>query len=197
MNRNELIAEYDNWYKRVPSKWTAPGRNDFMLQVLKRYPDPQSLIDIGCGNGHTLEVVQRRYPKCKLYGMDISQEALKLTQGKVKGAITEQAFVDQSTLELQFDWVLCMGVAEHFENMLPSLKKLKTITGKFCYMEIPNCLSYSPGDAVFRRLSIGSRQWEWHLTREMWEHNLYSAGFEIVEEIVGTGGVGEFVWVLK
>lgn len=37
MNRNELIAEYDNWYKRVPSKWTAPGRNDFMLQVLYGY----------------------------------------------------------------------------------------------------------------------------------------------------------------
>ena len=197
MNRKDLIAEYDDWYKRKPHKWTSAQRNNFVLDVLGRYPDPQILLDVGCGNGHTLKAVQNAYPQTTLYAMDISQEAIALTNDKVKGVYTVQSFVDQTSLGIRFDWVLCMGVAEHFENLLPSLERLKSLTGKYCYMEIPTCLSYSPGREKYRRLKKGSRQWEWHLTRETWEQHLYAAGFEIVEELVGNNPAWEFVWVLK
>ena len=197
MNRDKLIQEYDDWYKRKPHKWTSNERNRFMLDVLWEYPDPHCLLDVGCGNGHTLKAIQDVYPQTTLYAMDISQEALALTNNKVKGVYTVQSFIDQTTLGIRFDWVLCMGVAEHFENLLPSLERLKSLTGGYCYMEIPNCLSYSPGEETYRRLERGSRQWEWHLTRETWEELILAAGFEIVQELVGENPAWEFVWVLK
>ena len=168
-----------------------------MLDILGRYPTPDTLIDVGCGNGHTLEAVQRCYPGTRLYAMDISHQALALIHDKVRGVNTVQSFVDQSSLDIQFTWVLCMGVAEHFEALIPSLERLKNLTGGYCYLEIPHCLSYSPGDETYRRLSCGSRQWEWHLTRETWEQHLYSAGFEIIETLQGLNPAYEFVWVLK
>ena len=197
VDRSNLVQEYDDWFLRKPEKWTSQERNWFMLNVLRKYDAPQALLDVGCGNGHTLQAVQEVYPECLLYAMDISQAALALTNDKVKGVYTVQSFVDQSDLDMKFDWVLCMGVAEHFENLLPSLKRVRKLTGGYCYMEILNCLSYSPGEAGFRRMARGSRQWEWHLTRETWEQHLYSAGFEFVEELVGDNPAWEFVWVLK
>jgi len=197
MNRKKLVKEYNDWFQRLPHKWTSHERNAFMLNVLRQYPDPQILIDVGCGNGHTLKAIQDAYPECRLYAMDISQKALALVNDKVQGVYTVNSFLDQTSLGLKFDWVLCMGVAEHFEQLQESLRRLKSLTGGYCYMEIPNCLSYSPGEETYRRLARGSRQWEWHLTREIWEQQLYSAGFEIVEELVGENPAWEFVWVLQ
>jgi SAM-dependent methyltransferase len=197
MNRKDLIAEYDDWFRRKPHKWTSDKRNHFMLNVLSEYPDPGMVLDVGCGNGHTLQALDTQYPDAILYAMDISQEALALTSDKVKGVYTVHSFIDQTSLGLRFDLVLCMGVAEHFENLIGSLERLKSLTGGYCYMEIPNCLSYSPGEETYRRLARGSRQWEWHLTRETWEQHLYAAGFEIVQELVGENPAWEFVWVLE
>ena len=197
MDRKALIAEYDDWYKRKPKKWTSHARNLFMINKITQYPPPRNLLDVGCGNGHTLQAVQGVYPDCQLYGMDISREALALTRKKVEGIQTIHKFVDQADLKMKFEWVLCMGVAEHFEDLMPSLKRLKALTGSYCYMEIPHCLNYSPGEETYRRLSSGSRQWEWHLTRDTWEQHLYAAGFEIVEAITGENRAWKFVWVLK
>jgi malonyl-CoA O-methyltransferase len=197
MDRKLLEREYDDWYRRKPRKWTSHERNCFMIEHITQYPPPKILLDVGCGNGHTLEAVQGVYPDCQLYGMDISRRALRLTQEKVKDVHTVHAFVDTTSLDIKFDWVLCMGVAEHFEDLMPSLERLKSLTGGHCYMEIPHCLNYSPGPEEYRRLSCGSKQWEWHLTRDTWEQHLYAAGFEIVEAITGENRAWEFVWVLK
>lgn len=197
MNRNDLIKEYDDWYRRKPHKWTSHKRNQFMLKVMRKYQAPTSVLDVGCGNGHTLAAIQGEYPDAQLYAMDISQEALALTNDKVSGAYLINEFLDQTEFDTAFDWVICMGVAEHFENLEPSLARLKELTGGFCYLEIPHCLSYSPGSETFRRLSCGSRQWEWHLTRETWEQLILAAGFEFVEVRTGNNPAWEFVYVLK
>lgn len=36
MNRDKLIQEYDDWYKRKPHKWTSQERNRFMLDLRRR-----------------------------------------------------------------------------------------------------------------------------------------------------------------
>lgn len=192
-----LIQEYDRWFRERPDIWVSPERNRFMLDAISQYPDPKMVLDIGCGNGHTLKAVQEHYPNCILYAMDISQEALALVEDKVDSVYAIHDFIDKTSLGLRFDWVLCMGVAEHFQRLGPSLRRMKSLTGGYCYLEIPNCLSYSPGEPGFRRLSCGSRQWEWHLLRQTWEEKLVRSGFEIVEALVGKDPTWEFVWVLK
>lgn len=192
-----LIAEYDRWFRERPDIWVSPARNQFMLNVIDQYPDPKMVLDIGCGNGHTLKAVQSYYPNCSLFAMDISEEALALVKDKVDSVYAIHDFIDKTSLSLRFDWVLCMGVAEHFQRLMPSLQRMKTLTGGYCYLEVPNCLKYSPGKHGFRRLDWGSHQWEWHLPREGWEEKLEEAGFEIVQSLVGEEPTWEFVWVLK
>ena len=62
MNRDKLIQEYDDWFRTKPHKWTSRERNGFMLDVLDRYPEPEMILDVGCGNGHTLKAIQDVYP---------------------------------------------------------------------------------------------------------------------------------------
>jgi S-adenosylmethionine-diacylgycerolhomoserine-N-methlytransferase len=51
------------------------GRNE-MLQRLNAQDD-QSILEIGCGTGRNLKIAQKLYPRCELYGLDISEEMLK------------------------------------------------------------------------------------------------------------------------
>ena len=190
-----LEEEYDAWYREYPDKWTGQNRNEFMLTVIGWYPEPESIIEIGCGNGHTLKTLSLAYPKAGIYGLELSGEALRLTKAKVPSVTTIHSALEEYT-DNGFDCVVCMGVAEHFENLGRSLLSLRDITDGICYLEVPNNLLYSPGEHCYRRLCRGSQQWEWHLTREEWEKQIEFADFRILESFVGQKAPWEFIWVL-
>lgn len=40
-------------------------------------PSGASILEVACGTGRNLHLIGRRYPGCKLYGMDISEEMLR------------------------------------------------------------------------------------------------------------------------
>jgi SAM-dependent methyltransferase len=193
LNKQDLIKEYDDFYNGDNNKWTDDVRNDFAYRHLEWYT-PKRFLDIGCGNGHTIRYFQK-YFDCEFYGLDLSPVAC--TIARKTGATIEQGFIEDYEPDVMFDMITCMGVAEHFVDVHRGLTAIKSILDGVLYLEVPNCLSYSPGGPGFRRLERGSRQWEWHLPRETWEEKIKSAGFEIVENIKGNRPFWEFVWVLK
>ena len=197
-SRLEIQREYDALYKSKPKKWSSLDRSNFMIEALKKHTsNVNTVIDIGCGIGVALENYGRHNPGAKLYGTDFSKEAISLSQKLIpNGRFTTQDEFDDIK---QFDLVMCLGVAEHVEDLPPFLISLKhklTPNG-FCYFEVPHNLEYSKGPETFRRLETRSRQWEWHYPREKWESLLLTAGFEIVEKCVGLNATWEFIWILK
>lgn len=195
-SREDIQKEYDEIYLENPNKWRGTKKIDFMVNRLKAYPQPESVLDFGCGTGVALEVYSRFNFTASLYGIDISEEALKLAKNAVPYAhfTTENEFEDIK----QFDLIIILGVAEHMENILEFLKELKGRLNHdgICYFEVPNNLSYSPGPATYRRLEMGSRQVEWHLPRVKWESLLARAGFKVLERFKGAERPWEFIWIL-
>lgn len=197
-SRKEVQEEYDIIYQTNPDKWKSLDRSNFMLTVMNAFiPNPKTVLDVGCAPGVTLMNYRRHKSRPKLYGIDPSIEGLRLSKNKVPSGIftTASEFEDIK----KFDLVLCLGVAEHVEDLVPFLKDLKNKISDdgYCYFEVPHNLIYSQGPHTYRRLETRSRQWEWHLTLKEWEALLVNSGFEIVKSLRGLNATWEFIWVLK
>jgi trans-aconitate methyltransferase len=159
---------------------------------------PKTVLDIGCGNGHTIDYFYRRWKATQFTGLDLSGVAIKLAQGRYPYARFMVGSVGEVELP-QFDLITLLGVAEHFEDLQGLLSECKKllIGGGMMYIEVPNCLSYSESKVEgFRRLSFGSRQKEWHLSRQSWQQELEKAGLKVIASITGPTAYSEFVWIL-
>jgi 2-polyprenyl-3-methyl-5-hydroxy-6-metoxy-1,4-benzoquinol methylase len=196
--REEIQQEYNEIYRKNPNKWPSTEKVEFMYEMLDPYaPTPNNILDFGCGTGVALDWYHKKNPFANPYGIDISEEAIKLAQAKVPDArfTTKNEFEDIKT----FDLIWCLGTAEHMyhlQDFLIDMKSRLTYDGLF-YLEVPNCLDYSKGPEAFRRTKIGSHQVEWHLKRNTWERHILKAGFIIVKSIKGKKAPWEFIWILS
>jgi S-adenosylmethionine-diacylgycerolhomoserine-N-methlytransferase len=48
-------------------------------------PTGAHVLEVACGTGRNLALIARRYPQCRLYGLDISQEMLQSARAKLAG----------------------------------------------------------------------------------------------------------------
>ena len=196
------IELYNKIYSDKPDKWNLKHRNQFAYYVLQRHIDePETFLDIGCGNGHTIEFFSKIWPSTIYTGIDLSDEAIRLCGERTVDAEFICTTYEELDLPI-FDVVIVMGVAEHFEDLIPSLRRLKEF-GKLIYIEVPNCLlaakiNGSPNlEEGYRKTFYGAEQMEWHLKRSTWEQQIRFAGLEIVESYPGPDLGTEFVWMLK
>lgn len=196
--KEELVQEYEAFYRDHPDLWEAD--DSWCVQTVALFvPAPKKILDVGCGNGHTLAAMRKAFPQAELYGIDLAQAALDLAAARVQGARFWRGFIEEYSTRLRFDIVTIIGVAEHFIDPEAGLRSVAKLLAKdgICYVEVPHNLLYSPGAHTYRRLESGSRQMEWHLSCEEWEALITSAGFRIVERMKGDSPVNEFIWVLR
>jgi trans-aconitate methyltransferase len=193
---------YNSVYKGNPHKWESSKRDKFAFDILSNYFDnsyPKYLLDIGCGNGHTMEYFSKQWPNTHYVGLDISTEAIKLAQTKMPQAYFVQSSFEQADFMEKYDCIILLGVLEHFEDLSQSIKKLRSLSSGICYIEVPNCIAYPASEHIegFRPTAIGTHQEEWHLFRPTWEKYLIDAGCEIVSSITGYSQPTEFVWLIR
>lgn len=200
MNKQDLVKEYDDYYTDNPRKWAVDARNQFAFEQIAKSSqgqEPKTILDVGCGNGHTLKYFGQKYPQASLFGIDISPVASRLAEAN-SGATVATCFIEDYKPEFGFDLVLCMGVAEHFADPLEGLKKIRALMPNgILYLEIPDNTTYSPGGEGYRRLSVGSRQLEWHWTRDTWESVILKSGFGILDRVEGLKPAWRLVWLLS
>ena len=201
MDKIALVKEYDEHFKSNPKKWTAEERDEFAFKTLSRLlkKEPANILDIGCGNGHTLEYFSRFWKKTKMVGLDLSSVGLEVAAEAVPDGTFLSGFLSDFETEDRFEVILNMGTAEHFEELGANLKLLKGLLtkGGVCYFEAPNNLRYSPGDHFYRRLKTGSKQMEWHLDLNEWENIFKETGFTIIKKFQGRKPYWEFIWLLR
>ncbi len=202
---SETAEFYDRLYREWPDLWQDDDRNGLAFDTISRCQGvipPENLLDIGCGNGHTLAYFRARWPGVRYTGLDLSGEAIKLARKRVPGATFLQGVLGQVKLPDRYAVILLLGVIEHFPDLPCSLAHVRAALapGGIVYIEAPNCIAYpqeAPPMEGFRQLTCGSRQWEWHLLRPTWERVLGENGFEIVQSREGPDITAQFVWLVK
>lgn len=98
-----------------------------------------SILDVGCGEGFTLNRLKEKGIGKKLEGVEYLQAAIDLGKKSYpdilikKGTIYELPYKDNS-----FDLVLCTEVLEHLKEPEVALKELIRVSKKYLVVSVPN-----------------------------------------------------------
>ncbi len=96
----------------------------------------KKVIDVGCGRGRFLRVLNERFPNSQLYGLDISEKMLKFCPEGIKtkcGSILDIKYPD-----VYFDCIYCVEALEHslmIENALKELVRILKPHGKIIIID--------------------------------------------------------------
>ena len=100
---------------------------------------PQSILDVGCGEGFTLERLRQNKIGHELVGLEFLEKAIEIGREihpKISfkpGTIYHIPFKDNS-----FDLVICTEVLEHLEYPEKALAELQRVTKGTCIISVPH-----------------------------------------------------------
>lgn len=120
---DDFSKEYEkkakNQYFTKNLKWIINSIDDF---------NNKTIIDIGCGTGNLLSIIDSLSNKCDLHGFDISSKMLDKSRKKVPNASFRQGNVNQLPYEDNtFDLLLNSASFHHYEDRKLALKEMKRI----------------------------------------------------------------------
>jgi ubiquinone/menaquinone biosynthesis C-methylase UbiE len=110
-----------------------------MLLIEAKKANPQSVLDVGCGEGFTLERLRQNKIGHELVGVDFLERAIKIGKklhpqlSLLPGTIYHIPFKDNS-----FDLVICTEVLEHLEYPEKALAELQRVTKGTCIISVPH-----------------------------------------------------------
>lgn len=100
---------------------------------------PKKVLDVGCGEGFTLDRLQKENIGEKLEGIEYLDQAIALGRKYhpditiKKGTIYKLPYKENT-----FDMVLCTEVLEHLDDPEKALQELVRVTQKYCLLSVPN-----------------------------------------------------------
>lgn len=132
----------DNFKKHTSKNPVQRFLLDNFLNTLVKTVKPlqvSSVLDVGCGEGFTLDRLYREKIGKNLEGIEYLDTAIKI--GKkihphitlTKGDIYTLPYKDNS-----FDLVLCTEVLEHLADPKKALKELVRVSKKYLLLSVPN-----------------------------------------------------------
>ncbi|MBA3870216.1 MAG: class I SAM-dependent methyltransferase [Anaerolineae bacterium] len=91
-----------------------------------------SVLDVGCGRGHTLQRLIQRYPQIeRVAGIDLSPISLQDARERVGQGDYYVMDIQTSALSEQFDLVICTDVIELLLHDTQALNNMRKMTAKY------------------------------------------------------------------
>ena len=99
---------------------------------------PETVLDVGCGQGHVLHRVKELFPEAELHGIDTDEEAVSATLSRVPDAtLRTMRLQELAGRQESYDLVICMEVLEHLERPAVGLRILKDCCQQAALLSVP------------------------------------------------------------
>jgi cyclopropane fatty-acyl-phospholipid synthase-like methyltransferase len=76
---------------------------------------PRKVLDIGIGAGHAINYLSQRFPEADLYGIDVSEQAVRHVASRFRGNFAVGKIENLPWGDIQFDAILMLEVLEHIQ----------------------------------------------------------------------------------
>lgn len=139
-------AELINHYKSYPREENISNitikRYNQILDFFESYRKTNNILDIGCGNGHFLEVAKKR--GWNVHGTEFTDEAMEICVNK-KIEMQQGVLNPENYYSIKFDIVVSFEVIEHINNPKTEIQNIINIldTNGLFYFTTPNFNSIS------------------------------------------------------
>jgi len=130
---------YNKLYDAKGAQSMRPPEAYVPLVDLLAPPAGSRLLDVSCGSGFLLQAAQTR--KVRPFGVDLSDEAVRVARGVAAGAGLAVCAGEQlSFRDRAFDALTCLGSLEHFLDMDQGLSEMRRVLqpGSRCVIMVPN-----------------------------------------------------------
>lgn len=127
-DNSELTRININLFNRIAKYYDFPLINRLFTLVQKKtisYLDIKEnsrILDVGCGTGNFLSILEKNYKTLKLYGIDISREMLRIAENKLRRSILLIDSAEEMKFKNEFDYVFSTEAFHHFSNPKKAVK---------------------------------------------------------------------------
>jgi SAM-dependent methyltransferase len=118
---------------------TRQIESNFILHAIQRYQDEHkkthlSVLDVGCGNGYTLELIHSKFPNLLVSGIEFTSELRALANKKnIPTEIGYGDVRDKQTIPGEQDVIVCQRVLINLLNEKDQIEALNNIAEKLVY----------------------------------------------------------------
>ena len=134
-NLKKTTRYYDDWSKKYDQtlklwNYQAPKKSiRFLKETIKK--KPKNVLDLACGTGLFGAELKKNFPKCQIYGSDISKKSLEITSGKrIYTKLQKKNFEELHVYKIKFDLIsligsmtYCKNFEKLFENIFKNIKE--------------------------------------------------------------------------
>ena len=108
------------------------------FDALLELEEADTVLEVGCGEGHLIKRIQRDYPNRQIAGFDITYGIVEQAVSAAKDVSFLQASADQMPwLDDSWDVVVICEVMEHLSEPEKALLELQRVTRKGCLLSVP------------------------------------------------------------
>ncbi|WP_420264342.1 class I SAM-dependent methyltransferase [Candidatus Magnetominusculus dajiuhuensis] len=154
-----------------------------------------SVLEVGCGNGMNLFVLDKLRHGIELAGMDVSRTALLELQNILPHIKSYQMDITKEYLPQKFDLVICFDVLEHINDDVSALTNISRMTGTYLLLStlqgkmreferyIGHVRNYKLDDLKQKIISSGFKlittiQWGWPFYSPLYRNILEHLGVQ-------------------
>lgn len=132
------------------SGFAAFWRNENYYGILDLFPQDKefSLLDIGCAIGDGCELLQEKFPKAKITGVDISDVGIEKAKQKTKSVQYLVLDILKQPIPKKYDYITIIQTLEHFDNPFAVVDKCLKHVRKSIIISVPYNQKCSPTKAL-------------------------------------------------
>ena len=155
-----------------PRHFWFVARNRILMDVMRKYfPEPEQVLEIGCGTGFVLSAMRAAFPRAQFSGSDIFTEGLAFTAQRVPDAFLFQMDARHVPFHEQFDLIGAFDVLEHIEEDESVLKQIYH--------------ACKPGGGIV--LTVPQHRWLWSRVDDFAHHKRRYEREELLQKVRRAG----------
>jgi SAM-dependent methyltransferase len=121
-------------------RWLVRQFTVTMMQMIEQ-ANPQSILDVGCGEGVLTEEMASRFPRSRVVGVDLVDSKLRSewaqrTRSNLEFHISSAHDLPYRTTS--FDMVVGMEVLEHLFDPQAALFEMRRVAARWLLLSVPN-----------------------------------------------------------